>query len=122
MTEWTSPTQNLLSRPLLAGSMELSPLQSQVDGLTGAFVQQALDWRALAAITAGGLAYRAGRLGAMDFGSGNFARTLSIGAGLTAELSALEWTHGRLQSNPPRLWRKIEIYGDGPVPAAFAKA
>src|SRR5262245_2237660 len=86
----------------------LSPLQAQVDAAVGGFVHQATDWRSLAAMTAGGLAYRAGRIGAMGFGSGHLVRMSSAVLGLTAEVLAFELTHRGLSSprpENPNLWR-----------------
>src|SRR5262245_50802243 len=87
-----------------------SPLQNQVDQLVGGFIQQATDWRSLAAMTAGGMAYRMGRIGVMGLGGGNLMRAVSVGAGLTAEVSAFEMAHRGLTSLsvPPdqqNLWR-----------------
>src|SRR5262249_10563652 len=69
---------------------------------------QATDWRTLAAMTAGGMAYRFGRVGAMTAGAGRIA---SAGIGLGAEVSAFEMTHRSLNSFSgeasfqPNLWR-----------------
>src|SRR5262245_29456528 len=71
-------------------SNQLSPLQAQVDIAIGGFVQQASDWRSLAAMAAGGVAYRAGRIGFLP------SRVLSVGTGLTAEVSVFEITHRSL--------------------------
>src|SRR5262245_24947050 len=72
-----------------------TPLQSQVDGLVDGFVQQATDWRSLAAMMAGGMAYRVGRTGALTAGTGRLA---SLGIGLSAEVTAFELTNRALQS------------------------
>src|SRR5262245_57705322 len=72
--------------------------QSQVENLVGDFIRQATDWKSLAAMTAGGMAYRAGRIGVMGLGDGNVVRALSVGLGLTAEVSAFEISHRALQS------------------------
>src|SRR4030095_7463215 len=76
----------------------LSPLQSQVDGLVGGFVETATDWRTLAAMTAGGFAYRAGRIGILGLESGPSLRAASVGLGLVAEVSTFEVTHRSLDS------------------------
>src|SRR4029434_4395953 len=78
--------------PLGGGSFApvFSPLQSQVDGLVGGFAETATDWRSLAAMTAGGMAYRAGRIGVMGWGNGSLVRAASVGFGLTAEASTFE--------------------------------
>src|SRR4030095_13521983 len=94
---------SLLSRASVSSGP--SPLQSQVDGLVGGFVGQATDWRSLAAMTAGGMAYRAGRIGVMGLGSSSALRVASVGLGLTAEVSTFELTHRGLHSPNPNLWR-----------------
>jgi|GEM_PF-5479742 len=88
----TSTTGSEIFRPRLTSLSGLSPVDGTLDGLTGSFAEQATDWRTLAALTAGGLAYRAGRIGAMGFESGNFVRAASVGVGLGAEVSAFELT------------------------------
>src|SRR4029434_10014722 len=70
-----------------------TPSQSQCESLVVHVVEGAADWRMLAAFTAGGLACRAGRIGAMGLGSGNVVRALSVVAGLTAEVSTFELMH-----------------------------
>src|SRR5262245_23976064 len=113
MTEPTSTaaSQSILARASLSPS-SLTPIQSQVDGLVGGFAAQATDWRSLASMALGGMAYRAGRLGVMGLGSGNALRAASIGIGLTAEVSAFEISHRSLSSigasgygENPNLWR-----------------
>src|SRR4029434_375973 len=59
----------LETRAPLTGALSPSPVQAQVDGLVGSFTEQATDWRALAAMSAGGFAYRAGRVGILGMGS-----------------------------------------------------
>ena len=83
----------------------LSPLQSQADSLVGGFVSQATDWRSLAAMTAGGMAYRMGRIGIMGLGAGTGVRALSVGVGLTAEVSTFELAHRSLHAENTNLWR-----------------
>ena len=82
----------ILDSPLLYSSRP-SPLQSQVDALVGGFVHQATDWRSLAAMTAGGVAYRTAKIGVMSLGGGQAVHALSVGMGLTAEVSAFELTN-----------------------------
>src|SRR4030095_14635162 len=69
--------ENLLARQasLSQGSLSLSPLQSQVEGLVGSFAHQATDLSTLSAMVVGGMAYRVGRVGIMGSGVGvqNFA-------------------------------------------------
>src|SRR4029453_12620627 len=74
-----SESVSLLSR--VSSSFSASPLQSEVDSLVGAFSSQAADWRSLAALMSGGLAYRMGRIGVMGLGNGAALRALSVGAG-----------------------------------------
>src|SRR4029450_13884177 len=83
----------MIFAPRSLTSSSLTPLQSQVDGWVGGFTRQATDWRSLAAMTAGRMPYRAGRIGVMGFGSGNGIRLASVGLGLSAEVSAFELTH-----------------------------
>src|SRR5262245_14143196 len=85
----------LLSRSIPLNLVPETVLQSQVDGLVGGFVQQATDWRSLAAMMAGGMACRLGRVGAMTAGTGRLA---FLGIGLGAEVSAFELTNRTLQS------------------------
>src|SRR4030095_8810090 len=89
---------SLLSRAPLNSSFATTPLQSQVDGLVGSFTQQATDWRSLASMMAGGMAYRAGRIGVMGLGNGSALRMASVGLGLTAEVSTFELAHRSLES------------------------
>ena len=82
----------------------LSPIQAQVDGLVGQFAKEAFDLKSLGAFTAGGLAGRAGRSALIGQGT-PFLRTLSIGSGLVAEVSAFELTNRTLQSGGSNLWK-----------------
>src|SRR4029453_17777408 len=83
------------------------------DGLVGGFAAQATDWRSLAAMVAGGMAYRTGRIGIMGLGNSSALRVsttlrvASVGLGLTAEVSTFELTHRSLSSpsQNPNLWR-----------------
>src|SRR4029434_3744201 len=86
--------------PLGGGSFApvFSPLQSQVDSLVGGFAETATDWRSLASMMAGGMAYRAGRIGVMGLGNGSLLRAPSVGLGLTAEVSTFELSHRALSS------------------------
>jgi 3-oxoacyl-(acyl-carrier-protein) synthase len=104
-------TQTLLARysnSTLSQNSHPTALQSQVDGLVGDFAQQATDWRSLAAMMAGGMTYRLGRVGAMATGTGRLA---SLGIGLGAEVTAFEMTNRSLSSLTgenhlnPNLWR-----------------
>jgi NAD(P)-dependent dehydrogenase (short-subunit alcohol dehydrogenase family)/acyl dehydratase len=108
--EYISPldSSSLLSRPLFSRNQFQSPLQAQVDSLVGGFAQQATDWRSLAAMMAGGMTYRLGRMGAMATGTGRLA---SLGIGLGAEVTAFEMTNRSLSSltgdsrSSHNLWR-----------------
>src|SRR4030095_8063698 len=91
--------ESILNRiPLHSFSFPLSDLQRDVDRLVGGFAEAATNWKTLTAIGAGGMAYRVGKLGAMGLGDGNLVRALSIGAGLSAEVSTFEITHRALNS------------------------
>jgi len=89
-----------LGRDGFSRSSPLSPLQSQVDGLVSHFVEEAAKPRTLAAITAGSLAYRFVRAGVMGLGqahvAGSLLRPLSVGVGLTGEVTAFELTNRTL--------------------------
>jgi hypothetical protein len=88
-------SNNIFHRRGIDAAPSLTPLQSQVDGLVGGFTQQATDWRSLAAMMAGGMTYRLGRVGAMATGTGRLA---SLGVGLGAEVTAFEMTNRSLSS------------------------
>jgi hypothetical protein len=97
-------------RLLQQGSV-LTPVQNQVDAVVGGFVDQATDWKSLAAMTAGGMAYRMGRIGMMSTRIGApLQRVASIGIGLGAEVTAFEMTSRSLASltgenhSNPHLW------------------
>src|SRR4029434_912986 len=94
---------SLLNRQAFSdATSSLSSLQAQVDGLVESFARQATDWRSLAALTAGGMAYRAGRVGTMGLRVGVYGHTplgaAAVAAGLTAEVSAFEVAHRLLHS------------------------
>jgi hypothetical protein len=99
-------TSTILSR--LSGSSfqstVLSSTQSQVDGLVTNFVEEAANPRTLAALTAGGLAYRVGRLGtlALAVNTGErIAPVLRLGSyaiGLGSEVTAFEFSNRSLIS------------------------
>ena len=88
-----------------------------MDGLVTHFVDEAANPRTLAALSAGGLAYRFGRIGILGLGvrgSGfglTWLRPLSVAVGLGSEVTAFEFTNRAFQSftpNPelrtPNLW------------------
>src|SRR4029434_8639180 len=97
---------SVLSRTSTFSMPRLTPLQVEVDGVASSFVSQATDWRNLAAFTAGGAAYRVGRLGVLGVG-GTSPRLASLALGLGAEVSTYEITHRSLQNGAenPNLWR-----------------
>jgi hypothetical protein len=95
------------------------PLQAQVEGLVSHFVEEAASPATLAALMAGGMAYRFGRVGVLAAGEGRLAaaplRLASYGFGLGAEVGAYEFTNRVLQtvgaagrppadSQNPNLW------------------
>jgi len=100
---WGLPqAPSILSR----GSSEFSPstlsaTQSQVDQLVTDFSKHASDWKTFAALTAGGLAYRAGRFGVMGTSSSVVRGPLSVVVGLGSEVSAFEFTNRTLHSFTP---------------------
>lgn len=87
---------------------DLTLAQRQVDEMTGRFVQEATDWQSLAAVMAGGVAYRAGKIGILA-GSERILGTstarlfplvygASLGGGLATEVAAYECTRRSLAS------------------------
>src|SRR4030095_7458338 len=88
---------SLLIRPSSCPPVQASPIQGEIDGWVGGFVHQATDWRSLAAMVAGGVAGRVGRVGTMGLRVGAYGHTplriVSVGLGLSAEVSAFELTH-----------------------------
>jgi hypothetical protein len=99
---------NLLERAVASSSQDtaLTPLQGQVDGLVNGFVRQASDWKALAAMTAGSVAFRLGKVGVMAAGTEFMGamplRMASFAVGLGAEVSAYEGVSRTLMSGS---WR-----------------
>ncbi|MFO1520074.1 MAG: serine/threonine-protein kinase [bacterium] len=92
----------VLDRANQLASPALSATQTQVDHLVSEFTQNASDWKAIAAMTVGGLAYRFGRAGVMSVTALReaplIALPLSVGTGLGLEVSAYELTHRSLQT------------------------
>jgi hypothetical protein len=85
--------------------------ESQIDGLTTHFLDQTTEPIPLIAIMAGGLAYRAGRVGIMGLNMAGFSGApLSLASragGLFSEVAAFELTHRALQNTnhpSPELW------------------
>ena len=82
-------TETVLTRLIPNPSADLSalsPIQLKTDQLVSLFVEEAANPRTLAAISAGGLAYRLGRVGTMGLNVGAIGqsplRLLSMGVGL----------------------------------------
>jgi hypothetical protein len=102
-----SGSSNLLDRESSSPSPALTQTQSQVDQLVTDFTHHATDWKSLAAMTAGGVAYRLGRMGAVAAETGRWA---SVGIGLGAEVTAFEMTSRSLSdltgegTQNPHLW------------------
>ena len=117
MTVPVRPTTILTRASLATPESGISSLQSQVDGLVSRFVEEAASPTTLAAITAGGFAYRVGRLSVLSSvgaSGGTPVRLASLAFGLGSEVTAFEFTNrsfaqlraiGRspLQQNP-NLW------------------
>lgn len=94
-------TESVLSRfseSTLAQSTNLTSTQAMIDGAVGQFVEQASDWRSLAAMSAGSIFFRLGRMGTLALGSnaGAFLSPLVRGSsyviGLGTEVAAFEGT------------------------------
>jgi PAS domain S-box-containing protein len=123
-----STDASLLARQNFVFSNSLTSLQSQVDSLVGGFTAQATDWRSLAAMMAGGVTYRLGRVGALSVSANSASllrglakpglamaagtgRLASVGIGLGAEVTAFEMTNRSLSSltggmhSNTNLWR-----------------
>jgi len=109
---------NLLDRadhaPL---SATLTTLQGSVDHLVGDFTKNATDWKTLASISVGGMAYNLAKAGVP-------VRGIAVGAGLVSEVSAFELTHRsltslRTPSENPNLWR---LSGRGGLAQGFASS
>jgi SNF2 domain-containing protein/uncharacterized protein DUF488/helicase-like protein len=98
-------------------SPTLTHTQAQVDQLVTGFAKQATDWRSLTAMTVGGMAYRASRIGILASGgtAGTLTTSLFQGAsllgGLGTEVTAFEMTNRSLSqltgesSQNPNLWK-----------------
>jgi len=65
----TNSNRSILYRAAQITSSELTPLQGQIDQLTGSFVEQATDIKSLAAMTAGGLVSRLIKIGSLNIGA-----------------------------------------------------
>lgn len=80
-----------------------SASQAQMEGLISGFVEQSTDWRSLAALMAGGVAYRLGRAGAFAVLPGSVS-PLSHGiaplVGLASEVTAFQGVTDALSPSP----------------------
>src|SRR4030095_4682525 len=95
----------------MAGTpISLTRLQAHVDDFVGLFSEQSTDWKTLAAFTAGGFAWRTGRLGLASLLEGSFGKLASVVAGLGSEAAAFEMTQGGVNSDA-RLWRWNGAHG-----------
>jgi len=101
---------NVLTR-MARSALSPSPssLQTQVDGLVSRFVEEAANPNTLAALMAGGMAYRFGRVGILAMGEGRVAagsllQSASIVGGFGLEVGTYELTSRTLSrdSNPNR--------------------
>jgi len=113
--------RNILERNLGNTDISLSPIQGQVDGLVSRFVEEAVNPRTLIAITAGGFAYRAGRLGVMGVESSLIPspwswglHPLSAATGLVSEITAFEFTNRFLSTVGARFPRSSFAGGETP--------
>src|SRR5262245_45073775 len=110
--------ETILSRTSLSSFPSVTPLtstQTQLDSLVSHFVEEAANPQTLAAITAGGFAFRLGRIGALAMSQeAPLLRLASYGVGLGSEVTAFEFTNrtfaslratdrSPLQENP-NLW------------------
>ncbi|MFO1519174.1 MAG: DNA-directed RNA polymerase subunit alpha C-terminal domain-containing protein [bacterium] len=79
--------------------------QAAFDGLVSGFVEESTNWRSLAAMMAGGMAYRLGRVGVMSFAGASSAAPIlglaSRAAGLASEVTVFEGMGDILRSPSP---------------------
>jgi hypothetical protein len=91
----------------------LNPLQNTIDTSVSNFVEDATDWKSIAAMTVGGLAYRWGKMGVMGLNVGAMGqlpvRAASLAFGLGAEVTAFEFTN--------RFLHTIQATGQSPLQA-----
>src|SRR4030095_8331316 len=101
------PPPSLLDR-CQGSASPFSLAQRLVDGAVENFTHQSADWKCVAAMVAGGTAYRLGRIGVLSAGTGP-AQAASILGGLLSEITAFELTNRALgsdfKSETPNLWR-----------------
>ncbi|MFO1520202.1 MAG: SUMF1/EgtB/PvdO family nonheme iron enzyme [bacterium] len=89
-----------LSETFLQEVASLNTSQTRMDGWVSGFVEQSTNWRSVAAMMVGGVAYRLGRVGVMAlFGAQQAAPLLGLvsrGVGLALEASVWEGVGGIL--------------------------
>ena len=117
----TSSPKTILERQA-SSDAAFSSTQTQVDGMVSSFIDQASDWKSLAAMMAGGLAYRFGKIGFLSLGARASSQSPlvtavvrggSIAFGLSSEVTVFEFTNRTLQTffespitghRSPNLW------------------
>ncbi|MFO1519479.1 MAG: FHA domain-containing protein [bacterium] len=99
-------SESVLDRVSSHPDSSVSALQRQVDGMVGSFAEQATEWKSLAAMMAGGLAFRIGRVGFLGAASklplalqnSVFIQAGGALTGLATEVTVFEATHRSLLS------------------------
>ncbi len=95
----TLNTSSLLTRRVSFEKSPLSPTQIKSDALQSSFASGASDWRALTAMTFGGLAYRFTKLSFMSSSSLFIQKYAAPVIGLTSEVSVYRKTQSLLQAS-----------------------
>ncbi|MFO1519379.1 MAG: hypothetical protein U1F57_06940 [bacterium] len=102
-----SPPEELVLARFSETSLQQETLrnasQAQMEGLVSGFVQQSTDWRSLAALMAGGMAYRLGRVGAFAVLPGSvspLSHVIAPLAGLAVEVTAFQGVSDALSPAP----------------------
>ncbi len=94
---------NFLQRASLYSGQSLTQQQIQIDDMLQRFTAGASDWRSLLAMTAGGLAYRATKVGVISLGATYelplLARSLAPVLGLGAEVTVYRGTSQAFSSH-----------------------
>lgn len=116
-------TLSILNRPSLESlsiDSNLSPAQIETDPILCTFAEEASNWKSLASMVLGGIAYRAGKMTALrlignTFGNIQkipfFVNTLSHLSGLFSEVSIFTLSHRSIetltsQNSSHALWGK----------------
>ena len=101
-----APT-TILSRSTQSYQKNLTATQSQADEMVSSFVDQATEWKSLASMMAGGLAFQYGKIGALSSltrATGRLPipsaliRGSSFAFGLASEVTAFEFTNRSLHT------------------------